>query len=491
MTDGNDIACQVMVYNSTKSAYEKFIEALPELFKQLGRFNYEDDSEEFLSQDTLEKLLKHCKENFFNEEMIPPYDENDIRHIIEYYAQKENCPHFYTFAQIEREKLDISKVAQKIFDEDMGIKAEANYINGLWENADHNIWRIFFVDKSYFIKILEIELRKLAHPELYDHYPKATIPQSTSTPALPPPEISLQSVEEMFERLKSSNGSDKLAFKNQILDTLSKLEERAIQDHDAETMKQIGIYYGNIHEHIKAKECDDILANDFKKNNSSTSPTSSTNTNAQNISGTNLTWTLDDDGTLTVSGKGDMPDGIFFRKPGLHYTWWDKKQLIKKVIIESGVTYVGNVAFSECSNLQELEIHSNLTKIGERAFAYCGLKKITFYGNVTEICDEAFFYCTQLETVNLPSKLLKIGVVAFRGCRCLDKINLPEGLKAIDRLAFSACPYLEEIKIPSSVTEIGESIFEGCKYLKKIYYPLSLKSAKNLGDGNNAQLIPY
>jgi hypothetical protein len=84
---------------------------------------------------------------------------------------------------------------------------------------------------------------------------------ATSTPATtttPPPVISLDAVARMFDNLKNlppNDGSQRLAIKNQILDTLSKLEEKAIQDCDAETMRQIGIYYGKLFEHRKADKC--------------------------------------------------------------------------------------------------------------------------------------------------------------------------------------------------------------------------------------------
>lgn len=67
--------------------------------------------------------------------MIPTYNENDITHILEYYAQTGLCPQFYPFDKICREKLDVAKIAQEIWDKDMGEKAKVKYLDDLWDNG--------------------------------------------------------------------------------------------------------------------------------------------------------------------------------------------------------------------------------------------------------------------------------------------------------------------------------------------------------------------
>ena len=266
--EGSDISYQVMVYSSTKDAYEKFMAALPGLFQNFNRFNYTDESEEYLSTDTLRQLLDYCEKNFFSGEMIPPYDENDIRHIIEYYAQKEACPQFYTFAQADRERLDVATVANDIWNKDMGERAKANYLNELWNNGDKNIWRIFFVDKRYFLRMIEIELTKLAHPEIYAPDQKKSTPQPTiqtvngddfeATVMLPKPvtrAVDFSAIDELITKLKNEIDRNKLAVKDDILSELSKLKAQAQQNRDAAAMNKVGNYYGKIHEHAKADDC--------------------------------------------------------------------------------------------------------------------------------------------------------------------------------------------------------------------------------------------
>ena len=509
-TEGNDVSYQVMVYNSTKDAYEKFMTALPDLFKELGRFAYDDDSQEYLSPDTLERLLKHCKKNFFSDEMIPPYYEDDIKHILEYYAQKGACPEFYTFAQVDREKLDVAKVAQDIWNEDMGEKAKANYLNDLWENGDKNIWRIFFVDKRYFLRMVEIELTKLAHPELYaDYKKKKTIqpadPADFEATELPPSAVNFKTVDDLFDRfVKSTNGQEKLAIKNEILAALSKLKETARQNRDAVAMNQVGIYYRRLHEHDEADRC-----YSFEKEIRSKTPpppqiTPPAKPNGEPIPGTNLTWRLDDDGTLTISGKGDMGQHIILEKKvtwnelnklnqqNVTLPWRKTKNLIKKVVIEPGVTSIGNYAFSYCNNLTEVKISDSVTKIAFRAFEFCdSLKEVILPDSVIEVGECAFYYCENLSSVTFSSRLIKIYNSAFRGCYKLSNVNLLDGLKSIDMDAFGRCTSLTEIKIPSSVTNIGEWIFTECKNLQIIRYKRGLNGAEKLREGNNARLIPY
>lgn len=160
--EGIDFSYQVMVYDSTKDAYEKFMAALPNLSKDLN------SSEEYLPAEILNSLVEGCEEKFFPDEMIPPYDKNDVKHILKYFAQKGECPNFYTFEHIDRSKLDVSKIAQKIWDEDMGSRKIPLYLNEIWDDGDDNILRLFFGKKIYFERMVDIELFKLKHPEFYN-----------------------------------------------------------------------------------------------------------------------------------------------------------------------------------------------------------------------------------------------------------------------------------------------------------------------------------
>ena len=118
--------------------------------------------DEYLSDEVLHDMATQCRDTFFLGEMIPSYDEQDIIHVLQYYAQKESAPEFYTFDAINRGKLDVAAIARQIFDEDMGPRKKAEYVNDLWDRSDDNMLRLFFGRKQYFWKQLDIELMKLS-----------------------------------------------------------------------------------------------------------------------------------------------------------------------------------------------------------------------------------------------------------------------------------------------------------------------------------------
>lgn len=160
--NGMDYSYQVMVYDSTQDAYKNLMDALPSLFKSFGA------TEEYLTETQIDEMEAQCRDLFFCGEMIPPYERKDILNILKYYAQYEAVPKFYTFDEIDRSKLDVSKIAQHIWDEDMGERKKTEYIDSLWESIDDNMLRLFFGRKLYFLRQLSIELMKLSHPDIYN-----------------------------------------------------------------------------------------------------------------------------------------------------------------------------------------------------------------------------------------------------------------------------------------------------------------------------------
>ena len=83
--------------------------------------------------------------------------------------------------------------------------------------------------------------------------------------------------------------------------------------------------------------------------------------------GSNLTWTLDSEGTLTISGTGAMSDPFYY----YNVPWYSSRSSIKSVTIGNGVTTIGDHAFSYCSSLTSVTISNSVTSIGGSAFTYC------------------------------------------------------------------------------------------------------------------------
>jgi len=187
--------------------------------------------------------------------------------------------------------------------------------------------------------------------------------------------------------------------------------------------------------------------------------------------GDNLTWTLDDEGTLTISGTGEMDNNY----SAVHFpSVWSKLD-IKNVIINDGVTTIGASAFYECKKLISISIPNSVIHIGESAFAYCwALEEITLPANIKEIEGGTFFYCANLKKVNFPEKLEKIGSHAFQSCHDFEQVIIPESVKWIGEYAFEDCDSLISAELPKGIKIISDSLFANCKYLVDVNIPDSV-----------------
>ena len=183
--------------------------------------------------------------------------------------------------------------------------------------------------------------------------------------------------------------------------------------------------------------------------------------------GSNLTWTLDADGTLTISGTGAMKNWTITT-----YGTSDWKQSdVTSVIIEEGVTSIGNYAFNRCGNLKSVKIANTVRSIGEIAFESCSqLTSVIIPKGVTSIEYRTFNRCESLSSIVLPDTIEQIGESAFGFCG-MSELIIPSSVKTIDETAFGNCKNLKELVIPENVTEIGRAIVGGCINLTSITFP--------------------
>ena len=217
---------------------------------------------------------------------------------------------------------------------------------------------------------------------------------------------------------------------------------------------------------------------------------------ASGTCGDNLTWKLDDEGTLTISGKGAMTEWVDSDSA----PWKTYSNTINKVVIQPGVTSIGKNAFSGCENLKSITIPEGVTSIGGNAFGGCSsltsitipegvtsigkyafdgcenLKSITIPEGVTSIEDETFQWCSSLMSITIPKSVTSIGWYAFEGCVSLTSITIPKGVTSIGWIAFEGCKNLKSITIPEGVTNIGGGAFSGCINLKSITIPEGVTS---------------
>ena len=186
-----------------------------------------------------------------------------------------------------------------------------------------------------------------------------------------------------------------------------------------------------------------------------------------------ITWTLSNDGTLTISGT-DMPNYEYTNETNT-IPWFNQRINIKKIIIKNGVTNIGDYAFFHCFNLTSVTIPNSVTSIGHHALCHCSsLASITIPNSVTSIGSDAFYGNSALTSVTIPNSMTSIGSYAFRGCSGLTSVTIPNSVTRIGSYAFSDCSKLTSITIPNSVTRIGSYAFSDCSKLTSITIPNSV-----------------
>lgn len=197
--------------------------------------------------------------------------------------------------------------------------------------------------------------------------------------------------------------------------------------------------------------------------------------------GDNLTWKLDDSGTLTISGTGAMYD---FEEEA---PWLALEP--QKLVLEEGITHISDSAFYRCTSLTgTLKLPDSLTSVGYSTF--CGCKELTgtlvLPKNLTDIGEIAFADCGFTGGLTLPEGLTALSGEAFRGCKGFDgKLTLPKSLISIGAFAFRSCGFTT-VELYDAVETIGTRAFHDCGNLEKVIYHGTKEQwdAITLGDGN-------
>lgn len=220
--------------------------------------------------------------------------------------------------------------------------------------------------------------------------------------------------------------------------------------------------------------------------------------------GSNLTYRFDSaTGTLTISGSGEMEKNTYYGLRGIspagpvygyYYRWpwesdadFDGSDVITSVVIEEGVTSIGERAFERNKNLTHVTIPSSVTTIGSYAFHECSaLISVDIKGSgLTSIGNRAFDDCSSLTGLDIPSSVTSIGDSAFGHCSSLTSVTIPNGVTHLDSRNFTGCDSLTRVTIPSSITSITPTIFNGCGELTDIYYQGTAAQWKAI-DGSDA-----
>ena len=250
---------------------------------------------------------------------------------------------------------------------------------------------------------------------------------------------------------------------------------------------------------------------------------------ASGTCGENLTWNLNDAGTLTISGTGAMTDYTLSSTA----PWNNRSGLIKNVVIENNVVSIGRHAFRGCASLNSVTVGNSVTSIGSDAFDWCqNLTHITipssvttielsvfdycsgltsagpigsgcnyefgwtekiperaFYGisltsatipdSITSIESYAFYGCGKLTSIKIPNNVTNIGEYAFSGCRGVTSVTIPDSVANIGKYAFARCADLVNVSMPKGIVNIGSGVFSGCNSLTDATLPNSINTIRD------------
>ena len=193
--------------------------------------------------------------------------------------------------------------------------------------------------------------------------------------------------------------------------------------------------------------------------------------------GNNLTWTLDSEGTLTISGSGKMDDysvfwgagesGASYCESDVPWNQYSRSDLllrkvlndqIKKVSLPDGITRIGANAFNVLHLVRGIGIPSSVESIGKSAFSDC----------------------SELENVTIPLGVKEIEEYAFESCDALTSIIIPPSVRSIGKGAFRDCLNLKTVAIPASVISIGYDTFNFCIELSDIYFEVTQEQWEQL-----------
>lgn len=181
--------------------------------------------------------------------------------------------------------------------------------------------------------------------------------------------------------------------------------------------------------------------------------------------GNNVTWILDDSGTLLLFGSGDMNN--YSPYSGVNVPW--NSSLVKSIKIDDGITSIGDYSFWLCNNLSSVKIGNSVSRIGFKAFSLCSnLMSVEIPNSVTIIDDSAFNECPLLSDVKMSESVTSIGSYSFSDCKSLTKLVIPNSVVKIGKSAFANCNNLTNLTIGSGTTQIGDEAFYCCSSINKI-----------------------
>ena len=185
-----------------------------------------------------------------------------------------------------------------------------------------------------------------------------------------------------------------------------------------------------------------------------------------------LQWSLNN-GILSIRGEGAIPDYTEFDPA----PWYTHRESILRLVLDDGITAVGDMAFYECAALTVVNLPDSVATVGVSAFAGCEALETVHLPRVTTLGNYAFSRCFSLSNVTLPDTLTAIGGYAFYRCSALAYIRVPASVTSVGSSAFAYCSALLRADIAAPLTALPEWCFYGCDRLQILVVPASTVAA--------------
>lgn len=196
--------------------------------------------------------------------------------------------------------------------------------------------------------------------------------------------------------------------------------------------------------------------------------------------GDNATWSISAEGVLTISGTGAIGDYSENDAP-----WQSLRADITAIVIEKGITRIGNYAFHDCRVATSAALPEGLVEIGENAFRSCGaLEGINLPPELTTIGIGAFYYTSALTSITIPGSVETFSD-AFNDSG-LETVTIEHGVDEVDSYAFCNCYHLKSVNLPDSIQSIGNYAFNGCQQLEELDLPEGITSFGEYAFANTA-----
>lgn len=196
--------------------------------------------------------------------------------------------------------------------------------------------------------------------------------------------------------------------------------------------------------------------------------------------GESATWSISAEGVLTISGTGAIGDYTENDAP-----WQSLRADITAIVIEKGITRIGNYAFHDCWVATSAVLPEGLVEIGENAFRSCGaLEEIDLPPELTTIGIGAFYYTSALTSITIPGSV-ETFLDAFNDSG-LETVTIENGVDEVDSYAFCNCYHLKSVTLPDSIQSIGNYAFSGCQQLEELDLPDGITSFGEYAFANTA-----